>query len=115
MRQDVQDLITAMQAGWKKVPAMSEWYFEDRHGHWRGHFQDITEIRAACAQGHALLGKNALGIGDWLSLFPILKSQRVLFKDGTTTDLGDAINRLVMDAYWTTPQVIEWLRSHLND
>jgi len=114
MRQDVKELIDAMEKGWKMLPVMSDWYFKDQHGIASTVAGKLSNISAACAQGHALIGVNCFNAFNRVQLFPILEKQWVSYGD-RTFPLASAINKLVILHRWTTPQVIEWLRSHLED
>ena len=107
MRQDVKELADAMEKGWKLCPKMVNVSF---------YTGDRKNPTACCARGHAALGK----YGDasrvdrsWDNDFHILWSQHVKFSDHTDR-LAYAINDLV-DLGWTTPQVVAWLRTHLED
>ena len=109
MRQDVKDFADAMEAGWQKVPNMCWCFFK----------RDDNKIIAACAMGHALLGKGEITAARVSQLFPIIQKQMVknIFQGSeadTKVNLEIALNELVKEG-WTTPQVIEWLRSHQED
>jgi hypothetical protein len=121
MRQDVKDLADAMERGWKLLPKMSEWYFESPDEYFDQDNFRAFKITCACAQGHALLGTPAaVGVPDRHKFFPILRNQLVKFRgkhpySKSERSLEYAINTLIMDDKWTTPQVIAWLRSHQED
>jgi hypothetical protein len=116
MRQDVKDLADAMEAGWNKVPRMSNWYFSIKsHDMLRSVIRNLHGVEAACAQGHALIGKGVLDADQRHTLFPILRKQTVQVRPTCTGDLEYAINTLVMNEGWTTPQVVAWLRTHEQD
>jgi len=120
MRNDVKELADAMERGWSILPHMSFFMFF-QSDHPRFNQWNFREFKAnsACAQGHALLGTpKAKGINDRHTFFPILMEQRVFYKRpynfSEEISLGSAIDKLVSIG-WTTPQVVEWLRSHQND
>lgn len=109
MRQDVKELADAMEAGWKLCPHMvSHSFFTSKDNS----NQTPEAPTACCPRGHAGLGK--YGSADKHTLFPVLFSQRVQFPSYSIDCLAYAINELA-DKGWTTPQVVAWLRSHLND
>lgn len=114
MRQDVKDLADAMERGYRLVPKNCYAFFNDDLS--LSHVP-IDKINSACAMGHALIGRNESDVSRLGYLFPILDDQRV--EDPRNRLFGTllfcAINMLIHNYGWTTLQVIEWLRSHLND
>lgn len=131
MKASLKRLITGMERGWETCPHMSheiyynyEWILKNYN------------LRSACAIGHAALG--LYGTPRDFSIVeheyesirvenptyePFSKSLSTYvgdIKGYKTIDLPTAINLLVAPCdkggyNWTTPQVIEWLKSHLND
>jgi len=106
MRQDVKDLADAMERGWKQVPVMNKSiYFETN--------ENGDKIVSACALGHALIGFRVASF----DAHPIVFTQAVIdyaYAFGLM-NLWLAITRLNDEFNWSTPQIIEWLRSHQND
>jgi len=129
MRQDVKELADAMERGWKQFPKMH------RGSSFKTDAND--KVIACCAIGHTMVGAgNFSGIYSTTHIvdkFPPLFDQLVYYPsgfkgkrvirngrnasglDGTLCVLWDVIVSLNDDYKWNTPQIIEWLRSHLND
>ena len=110
MRQDVKELIDAMQAGWNKVPKNCP------HSTFKGSYKNP---KACCPLGHAMFGKNDK-VDSVASLritcdFPVLLKQKVKVYFGDLIDLQAAIITLADDYNWSTPKVIKWLKSHLEN
>jgi len=114
MRQDVKDLADSMERGWKLAPKNCFWYFNNDSRITRIPFEQVF---AACAMGHAILGKGTTNLGEISKLFPILDTQEVLLPGlhMNTVMLSEAINDLLLHENWSTPQVVAWLRTHQND
>ena len=111
MRQDIKELIDAMQRGWNKYP----------HNTNIGTKQKIGNKIGLCPVAHALIGvgvnvddveKNLFVARKYL---PVLQHQKVLNCHGEQYSLDSMIIHLADNYNWTTPEVIEWLKSHLND
>jgi len=121
MRQDVKDLADSMERGWKLAPKNCFWYFSGSRNTGRPTTRiPLEQVVAACAMGHALLGKGTTNIGEISKLFPILDTQGVLDAEFPTEDcmnwsLSEAINDLLLYENWSTPQVVAWLRTHEQD
>lgn len=119
LRQDVKDFADAMERGWKLAP-------DNCYGHFRFVKGSHDQVIACCAMGHAMLGAgvnptrlmndcklNELKANE---LFPILHTQRVEnlgWHNAPTQTLESAINDLMLLG-WTTPRVINWLRSRTD-
>jgi hypothetical protein len=108
MNTKLNKLIDHMQKGWEKLPRNPT--CGTSYGGWENH------PTSACPVVHAYLGKTGK-VADFESAvhsFPILNSQNVSYYDGTI-NLGSAILLLADDYHWSTPQVIAWLKTHLDD
>lgn len=119
MNAQLKELIDCMEAGLKKVPvSIKAWTFCSG---------PYYAPQALCPLGHAILGKfGRLGYG--YRAFPILLQQIIsnipvnvnweLQEKSSLeekSNLGFAIETLSGSYKWSTEQVIEWLKSHLND
>jgi len=103
MDQATKEYADAMERGWAKCPKMckSRFYIG---------FPNTPE--SCCGNGHAALGKHG-DASQWYTFEKTVKHVMVK-KDADTIDLPTAIDFLAI-ANWTTPQIVEWIRSHKND
>ena len=105
MNQQLKDFADAMERGWNLCPNMEHDKF------YKGF---PTAPTACCANGHAALGMYG-NANRWDDLdYACTQQVKHPHQGGENILLRSAINKLVKDG-WTTLQVIEWLRSHLND
>lgn len=113
MNIELNKLIKAMERGWKRVPKMCYGFFEHRRV-----WKSKTNVGAACAMGHALLGNDTIDINNLIRMFPILQTQKVTgvfyFNPREQQPLEQAINVLVLKG-WKTPDIVKWLKTHLDD
>jgi len=105
MRQDVKQLADAMEKGWQKIPHQNKRVF---FGY------EHNKIVSCCAMGHALVGAR-VSVSRMGKRFPILNNQKV-FTTSTKIymSLFEAIAVLNDNHDWTTLQVVDWLRTHVN-
>ena len=101
----LKELADAMEAGWRVAPHMICNRFFDG---------DPYNPTACCARGHAGLGKFSCAWNGTILYFPILEEQMVQQPGGRGVFyLRSAIDDLVMDYGWDTPDVVRWIRSHI--
>ena len=117
MNKQLKELIDCMKKGWNILPHCTNGLTIMQDGaHEIGYNRPIL---ACCPIVHAVIGKEGhnLTARDAMktffrcdALFPILKNQIVGgFK------LGGAIIVLADNCGWTTPDIINWLTTHLDD
>jgi len=107
----VKNYADAMEKGWIKCPVMVNNRF------WIG--DDPRKPDACCSNGHAALGSSYANANFWYEFEKTVKHIKVNYWNKQKTSmlivsLPHAIDILISDG-WTTPQVVEWLRSHEND
>jgi len=113
MHEDIKELVDAMERGYTKIPHMNRlFYFQTN---------ESQKIMACCAIGHAYIGKTG-AVYDFCEtvnshkLFPVLGTQMVTIDgEDKPCTLWGAITRLNDHYLWTTPQIVEWLRSYQKD
>jgi len=108
MRHDVKHLADSMQAGWSKIP---------RNCPGKSWYKRFDEVIACCPLMHASVG-HVHRIVSLLALsehFPILLEQHVIDRNNSEVTLLNAVIQLADEYRWTTPQIIEWLRTHEQD
>jgi hypothetical protein len=109
MNQPLNEFINAMSAGWKLCP-------RNANG---SSFLGTGEYPIGCCPlAHAALGKTGFArtasAVENKNMFPFLKEQQVS-GDEFTGSLYSTIICLADVYNWSTPQVLRWLRTHLND
>ena len=101
----LKELADAMEAGWHITPHMVRNRFFDGNPY---------DPAACCARGHAGLGKFSCAWNGTVSYFPILEEQMVQQPGGHGVYyLRGAIDDLVWDYKWNTPDVVRWIRTHI--
>lgn len=127
MKALLQRLITGMEAGWKKCPETNHIVYFN--------CDPSDKLLSCCAVGHVALGlydsarqfrkveeefKSIQVVNPTYERFPESRSTYVgNIKGDKTIDVATAISLLVARPQdggynWTTPQVIDWLKSHLT-